>query len=245
MSFKKYTTINTGDAPPIRQPVRRLPLAKREEAERAVQEMREQDVIEPSASPWSSPIVLVNKKDGSTRFCVDYRKLNNITHKDSYPLPHIDDTIEALSGAKFFSTLDLKSGYWQVPLDDSAKEKTAFSTGSGLWQFNVMPFGLCNAPATFERLMEQVLFGLPMSVTLVYLDDIIVPGQSFSQHIANLRQVFERLRKAKLKLSPKKCILFQRKVQYLGHVVSEEGISPDPGKIEAVKTWPRPATVTD
>ena len=237
--------INTGDAPPIRQPVRRLPLAKREEAEKAVQEMREQDVIEPSASPWSSPIVLVNKKDGSTRFCVDYRKLNNITHKDSYPLPRIDDTIEALSGAKFFSTLDLKSGYWQVPLDDSAKEKTAFSTGSGLWQFNVMPFGLCNAPATFERLMEQVLFGLPMSVALVYLDDIIVPGQSFSQHIANLRQVFERLRKAKLKLSPKKCILFQRKVQYLGHVVSEEGISPDPGKIEAVKTWPRPATVTE
>ena len=234
--------INTGDAPPIRQPVRRLPLAKREEAEKAVQEMREQDVIEPSASPWSSPIVLVNKKDGSTRFCVDYCKLNNITHKDSYPLPRIDDTIEALSGAKFFSTLDLKSGYWQLPLDDSAKEKTAFSTGSGSWQFNVMPFRLCNAPATFERLMEQVLFGLPMSVALVYLDDIIVPGQSFSQHIANLRQVFERLRKAKLKLSPKKCILFQRKVQYLGHVVSEEGISPDPGKIEAVKTWPRPAT---
>ena len=229
---------------PLRQPVRRLPLAKREEAEKAVQEMREQDVIEPSASPWSSPIVLVNKKDGSIRFCVDYRKFN-ITHKDSYPLPRIDDTIEALSGAKFFSTLDLKSGYWQVPLDDSAKEKTAFSTGSGLWQFNVMPFGLCNAPATFERLMEQVLFGLPMSVALVYLDDIIVPGQSFSQHIANLQQVFERLRKAKLKLSPKKCILFQRKVQYLGHVVSEEGISPDPGKIEAVKTWPRPATVTE
>ena len=108
-----------------------------------------------------------------------------------------------------------------------------------------MAFGLCNAPATFERLMEEVLFGLPMSVALVYLDDNIVPGQSFSQHIANLRQVFERLRKAKLKLSPKKCILFQRKVQYLGHVVSEEGISPDPGKIEAVKTWPRPATVTE
>ena len=122
------------EAPPIRQPVRRLPLTKREEAERPVQEMRELDVIEPSASPWSSPIVLVNKKDGCTRFCVDYWKLNDVTHEDSYPLPRIDDTIEALSGAKFFSTLDL-SGYWQVPLDDSAKEKTAFPTGSGLWQF--------------------------------------------------------------------------------------------------------------
>ena len=145
--------------------------------------MREQGVIEPSASPWSSPIVLVNKKDGTTRFCVDYRRLNNVTHKDSYPLPRIDDTIEAMAGVSWFSTLDLKSGYWQVPLDNSSKEKTAFSTGNGLWQFNVMPFGLCNAPATFERLMEQVLFGLPMSVALVYLDDILVPGRSFEAQL--------------------------------------------------------------
>jgi len=163
---------------------------------------------------------------------MDYRKLNLVTHKDSYRLPRIDDTIETLSGAKLFSTLDLKSGYWQVPLDDTAKEKTAFSTGSGLWQFKVMPFGLCNAPATFERLMEQVLIGLPMSVALVYLDDIIVPGHSFCQQIANLRQVFEQLRKAKLKLSPRKCVLFQREVKYLGHVVNKEGISPDPGKLK-------------
>jgi len=217
--------INTGEAPPIRQPLRRFPLLKREEAERVVQEMHGQGVIEPSASPWASPIVLVGKKDGNTWFCVDYRKLNHVTHKDSYPLPRIDDTIETLSGAKLFSTLDLKSGYWQVPLDDTAKEKTAFSTGSGLWQFKVMPFGLCIAPATFERLMEQVLIGLPMSVALVYLDDIIVPGHSFSQQIANLRQVFEQLRKAKLKLSPRNCVLFHREVKYLGHVVSEEGIS--------------------
>ena len=168
--------------------------------------MKELDVIKPSTSPWSSPIVLVSKKDGSTRFCVDYRKLNNITHKDSYPLPRIDDTIEALVGAEWFSTLDLKSGFWQVPLDDAAKEKTAFSTGSGLWQFKVMPFGLCNAPATFERLMEQVLLGLPTSIALVYLDDIVVPGCTFYQ-ISNLRQVFKSLRKAKLKLSPKKCTL--------------------------------------
>ena len=138
--------IHTGEAAPIRQQPRRLPLCKREEAERAIKEMKE----------WSSPIVLVGKKDGSTRFCVDYRKLNDVTHKDS--------------------TLDLKSGYWQVPLDDAAKEKTAFSTGNGLWQFKVLPFGLCNAPATFERLMERVLLGLPASIALVYLDDI-VPGK--------------------------------------------------------------------
>ena len=231
--------IHTGQAVPVRQPPRRLPLAKREEAERAVREMQERDVIEPSASPWSSPIVLVRKKDGSTRFCVDYRKLNDVTNKDSYPLPRIDDTLEALGGAKWFSTLDLRSGYWQVQLDDSSKEKTAFSTGNGLWQFKVMPFGLCNAPATFERLMEQVLAGLPVSVALVYLDDILVPGRTFSQELTNLSQVFEQLRKAKLKLSPKKCVLFREEVNYLGHVVNEKGISPDPGKVAAVKSWPR------
>ena len=237
--------INTGQAAPVRQPPRRLPLAKREEAEKAVREMKERDVIEPSASPWSSPIVLVQKKDGGMRFCVDYRKLNDVTHKDSYPLPRIDDTLEALSGAKWFSALDLKSGYWQVQLDDNSKEKTAFSTGSGLWQFKVMPFGLCNAPATFERLMEQVLVGLPTSIALVYLDDILVPGRTFSQELANLRQVFERLREAKLKLSPKKCTLFQKEVNYLGHVVNEKGISPDPCKVEAVKSWPKPTTATE
>ena len=202
-------------------------------------------MIEPSASPWSSPIVLVRKKDGSTRFCVDYHMLNKVTRKDSYPLPRIDGTLEALCGAKYFSALDLRSGYWQVQLDDSSKEKTAFSTGNGLWQFKVMPFGLCNAPATFERLMEQVLVGLPVSVALVFLDDILVQGCTFSQELANLDQVFERLRKAKLKLSPKKCVLFQREVNYLGHIVSEEGISPDPGKVAAVKSWPKPTTVTE
>jgi len=231
--------INTGQTPPIRQPPRRLPLAKREEAEMAVQEMQKHGVIEPASSPWSSPVVLVKKKDGSTRFCVDYRKLNAVTYKDSYPLPRVDDTLEALAGAKWFSTLDLKSGYWQVKLDDRDK-KSAFSTGSGLWQFKVMPFGPCNAPATFERLMEQVLAGLPLSTALVYLDDILVPGRSFAHQMCNLRVVFQRLRKAKLKLSPKKCTLFQKKVKYLGHIVDETGVSPDPGKVEAITSWPTP-----
>ena len=237
--------IQTGDAKPIRQPPRRLPLLKRKEATEAIQEMKQQGVIEPSTSAWSSPVVLVTKKDGSTRFCVDYRKLNNVTEKDSYPLPRIDDTIDALAGVKWFSTLDLKSGYWQVPLDEDAKEKTAFSTGTGLWQFTVMPFGLCNAPATFERLMEQVLSGLPTTVALLYLDDILVPGRTFSQQIEHLRAVFQRLKAARLKLNPKKCILFQKEVKYLGHVVSAHGVVPDPAKIEAITTWPRPTCVRD
>ena len=237
--------IDTGNAPPIRQTPRRLPLAKREEASQAIRDMREQGVIEPSTSPWASPIVLVRKKDGSTRFCVDYRKLNNVTHKDSYPLPRIDDTLESLSGAKWFSTLDLKSVYWQVELDGQDKEKTAFTTGNGLWQFRVMPFGLCNAPATFERLMEQVLAGLPLHVCLVYLDDILVPGKTFEEELANLRKVFERLKEAKLKLSPKKCTLFQQEVTYLGHVVSEAGVAMDPEKVKVVQTWPIPKTIKE
>ena len=237
--------IDTGSSKPVRQPPRRLPWAKRDDAEKCIQEMQEQGIIEPSSSPWSSPVVLVQKKDGTNRFCVDYRRLNEVTHKDSYPLPRIDDTIDALSGVEWFSTLDLKSGYWQVQLDENSKEKTAFSTGHGLWQFIVMPFGLCNGPATFERLMEQVLAGLPLSTTLVYLDDILVPGQSFSHQLTNLRKVFERLRAAKLKLSPKKCLLFRREVKCLGHVVIKNGISPDPDEVNAVMSWPIPTSATE
>ena len=237
--------INTQDAAPIHQPPRRLPLAKQHEATKVIEEMKRDGVIEPSVSPLAAPIVLVRKKDGSTRFCVDYRKLNSVTQKDSYPLPRIDDTLEALSGASWFSSLDLKSGYWQVGVHPGDREKTAFTTGRGLWQFRVMPFGLCNAPATFERLMERVLAGLPLSVCLVYLDDILVPARSFDDHIQNLRTVFNRLQEANLKLSPKKCTLFRRQLRFLGHVISEKGVATDPEKLEAVTTWPIPTNVSE
>ena len=174
------------------------------------------------------------------RFYVDYRKLNDFTHKDSYPLPCIDDSVEALSGVRWFSTLNLKSGYWQVDMDEVDKEKTAFSIGSGLWQFTVMPFGLFNAPATFERLMEQVLSGLPLATVLIYLDDVLVAGWSFSEHLAHLRVVLQRFRKAYLKLNPKKYFLLQMQVKYLGHVVSQQGISTDPDKMEAIRSWATP-----
>ena len=204
----------------------------------------------------------MKKNDGGIRFCIDYRKLNDVTIKDSYPLPHIDDSIKALSGAKWFSTLDLKSGYWQVELDAKDKEKTVFSIGRGLWEFTVMPFGLANAPATFERLMEQVLAGLPLSTALVYLgvlvaseqvlaglplstafvylDDVLVAGRSFADPMANLKAVLQRFKQANLKLSPKKCFLFQREVRYLGHIISEHGIATDPEKTEVVRCWPIP-----
>ncbi|GFX05785.1 retrovirus-related Pol polyprotein from transposon 412 [Trichonephila clavipes] len=151
--------IDTGEHPHIKQHPRRLPFAKQEEVQKLIKDMKNNDVIEPSSSPWASPIVLVRKKYGSTRFCVDYRRLNDVTKKDSYPLPRIDDTLDTLASNTWFSSLDLKSGYWQVELHPDDKEKTAFTTGQGLWKFKVMPFGLCNAPATLERLMKTVLGG--------------------------------------------------------------------------------------
>ncbi|GBM91439.1 Retrovirus-related Pol polyprotein from transposon 297 [Araneus ventricosus] len=182
--------INIGNHPPIKQYPRCLPLAKKEEAERLVKEMADNGIIEVSLGPWASPIVLVKKKNGSTRFCVDYRKLNEITIKDSYPLPWIDDTLDALNGIQWFSKLDLKSRYWRVEIIPENKEKTVFTTGQGLWQFKVMPFGLCNAPATFEQLMETVLRGLTSEACLVYLDDIIIVGRTFEEHLNNISKVF-------------------------------------------------------
>ena len=223
-------TIHTGDHPPIRQRVRRLPPHKREEVRELLKQMQQRGVIRPSSSPWASPIVLVTKRDGSKRFCVDFRKLNSITRRDAYPLPRIDDTLATMSGSKWFSTLDLISGYWQVEVAPVDQEKTAFCTTEGLFEFTVMPFGLCNAPATFQRLMDLVLCGLQWSECLVYLDDVIVLGRTFEEHLDALQSVFQRLRQAGLKLKPTKCTFFQKRVTYLGHVISEEGIATDPEK---------------
>ena len=161
-------SINTGNATPVRQPVRRLPPHYRDNVRQLLGEMLENDVGEKSTSPWASPIVLVAKKDGSIRFCVDYRKVNKITRKDAYPLPRIDSTLDTLSGAQWFSTLDLLSGYWQVEVEEADRPKTAFCTTEGLFQFKVMPFGLSNAPATFQRVMDLALAGLQWSIDTIY-----------------------------------------------------------------------------
>ncbi|GFU09780.1 retrovirus-related Pol polyprotein from transposon 17.6 [Trichonephila clavipes] len=237
--------IDTADHPPIKQHPRRLPFAKQEEVGTLLREMPENDIIKPSSSPWASPIVLVRKKDGSTRFCVDYRKLNDVTKKDSYPLPRIDDTLDTLSGHKWFSTLDLKSGYCQVEIHPEDREKTAFTSGQGLWQFKVMPFGFCNAPATFERLMETVLKGLTFEACLIYLDDVIIVGRTFEEHLQNIRKVLSKLRDTNLKLNPSKCKFFQKEVNYLGHIFSAEGVRTDPEKVSAVKNWKRPENLRE
>ena len=238
-------TIDTGNSVPVRQRSWRLPFARRQVAEKEVECMLKEDVIQPSSSAWASPIVLVTKKDGSVRFCVDYRKLNGLTRKDAYPLPRITECLDTLAGAKWFCTLDLASGYWQVPMAEKDRPKTAFTVGGGLYEFKVLPFGLCNALATFERLMELVLSGLQWKQCLVYLDDIIVFGDSFDKTLANLDSVFCRLRSAGLTLKPKKCFLFKTSVKFLGHIVSEEGVACDPDKIAAVQSCPTPKDRTE
>lgn len=240
-----YHRIDVDGHPPIKQPVRRVPFHKRKEIERQVHEMLDQGVISPSESPWNNPVLLVMKKDGTARFCLDMRRLNDCTRKDAYALPRIDETFDALSGSRWFSTMDLAAGYWQVEIDPRDRSLTAFSAASGHYQFNVMSFGLTNAPATFERLMERVLAGLQWEICLVYLDDIIVMASSFDQHLERLEIVFSRLRAAGLKLKPKKCNFFRSEVLYLGHYVTASGLSTDPEKVNRVKNWQTPRTLKE
>jgi len=204
----------------------------------------ENGIIKPSKSPWTSPVVLVKKKDGKTRFCVDYRKLNSVTKKDAYPIPQINNMLNELGGAQWFTTLDLASGYWQVEMDPESQEKTAFTTKYGTYEFTIMPFGLTNAPATFQRLMNEMLNDMLNNGVMVYLDDINIYTKTFEEHLKKLEEVFKRIRVAGLKIKPSKCHFAQQEITFLGHIVNKNGILPDPEKIEKVKNFPRPTTVT-
>ena len=233
------------DLRPLRQPARRFPFWKQTEAKEIVDDLLKRDLIEPSASPWAAPVVMVKKKDNTTHLCVDYRRLNSHTIQDAYPLPRIDDSLDALGGSKWFCTLDLASGYWQVGMSKSAQEKSAFITSGGLYSWKVMPFGLSTAPGTFERLMETVLSGLQWETCLIYLDDVIIFGKTEQQTLDRLDAILSRIGQAGMKLKPSKCRLFQKRVHYLGHVVTEEGVMTDPEKIETVREWPVPTTQTE
>ena len=236
--------LNTGARPIKQRPYRHGPVQE-EEIEKQVEELKAHGLVKEGHGAWSSPVVLVKKRDGSWRFCVDYRKLNEVTQKDAYPLPRIDDSLDALGGSRLFSTLDLTSGYWQVGLAKGAREKAAFATRSGLWEWQVLPFGLTSAPSTFERLMERVLRGLHWRTLLIYLDDIIVFSKDLDSHLSRLEEVFTRLKAAGLKLKPSKCTLFAKQVNYLGHVVSADGVATDQEKVAAVRNWPVPQHKTD
>ena len=199
-----------------------------------------------SNSPWASAVVLVRKKDGSIRFCINLCQLNSPTIRDAYSLPRIDETLDCLGRSIIFTSLDLKSGYWQVEIDEMSKQLTAFTVGPlGSNECKRMPFGMTNAPATFQRLMESFLGDLHLNWCIIYPDDIIMFSKTPKEHIEKLRGVFTKLMTAGLKLKPKICKFFKSKIAYLGHIVSSKGIETDPKKLEAVKNWTIPRTVTD
>ncbi|KAJ0039446.1 hypothetical protein NL108_014130 [Boleophthalmus pectinirostris] len=210
-----------------------------------LQELLDAGVIRESESPFASPIVVVRKKDGSVRLCIDYRKLNLQTIKDAYALPNLQEAFSALAGSKWFSVLDLKSGYYQIEMSESDKQKTAFVCPLGFWEFNRMPQGITNAPSTFQRLMERCMGSMNLKEVLVFIDDLIVFSSSLEEHEQRLKRVLLRLKEFGLKLAPEKCKFFQSSVRYLGHVVSERGVETDAEKIKALTTWPVPTNLKE
>ena len=240
-------TIDTGDEHPKRQSARRMPFAVREEVARQLKSMQENGVIRPSNSSWASPVVLVRKKNGTHRFCVDYRALNSVTKADTFPLPRIDDLLDQLGESKYFSTLDLAAGYWQIKVHPDSQAKTAFVTPQGLFEFQVMPFGLTNAPAVFQRLMQRVITGLnpeegPDFVS-AYIDDILIFSRSWSEHMVHLNKVLERIVEAGLKLQPLKCHFIKEEIGYLGHVITTRGLKTNPHTVSAVTDFPVPSSL--
>jgi hypothetical protein len=228
-------TVNTGNAAPVGYPLRPTLPNMRPIVDEKLDELLQYGVIEHSSSPWAAAILLVPKKDGDTRVCLDYRLLNKVTKRDAYSLPRIDDCLSSLAGNKFFSALDLTSAYWQVPMaSEEDKEKTAFRTHRGHFQFTKMPMGLVNAPAAMQRYMETALSGMVFQCALVFIDDILVYSPTFEQHVTDLRKVFSSLREFSIHLKSKKCELAMSEVKFLGHVVTEGGVSPDPGKVKCI-----------
>ena len=226
--------IDTGNSPPVSTAPRRTSPQQKEDIEKEIESMLKHKIIQPSNSPWSSAILLVPKPDGTWRFCVDYRRLNDVTVKDVYPLPRIDETIDALVDSNYMSVFDLTSGYWQIPVDKTSLQKTAFISHKGLFEFTKMPFGLTNAPATFQRFVDGVLAGLKWQCCLVYIDDIIIYSRTFDQHLKDMRLVFDRLKGKGLKLKPNKCKLCCNEVKFLGHQITTNGIRLNPEKVEAL-----------
>ncbi|UYV78642.1 K02A2.6-like, partial [Cordylochernes scorpioides] len=223
--------------------ISRVSLREREIINNQIDKMLKKGIISHSSSPWASPVILVKKKDGTFRFCVDYRNLNSITVKDQYPLPRIDDCFDSLHGSRYFTSLDLCSGYWQVEVEEQDREKTAFVTPDGLYHFNVLPFGLCNGPATFERLMDNILRTHKWKICLCYLDDVIVFSEDLPSHLTRSKTILGCLRKAGLTLNLSKCRFAYEELLLLGHVVSKEGITPDPEKIASIKDFPALKTI--
>ena len=228
------------DTEPFKERLRRIAPPLVEEVREHIQEMLNGGAIRPSQSPWCNAVVLVRKKDGGLRFCIDFHWLNSWTKKDAYPLPRMQETMESMVGARFFSTMDLKSGFWQVKMAKDSQQYTAFTVGSmGVYEFLRMPYGLCNALATFQRLMQNCLGELNLTYILIYLDDVIV------EHLHHLRVVFARFLEHRLKLKPSKCHFLQDEITFLGHEISAEGMKPGTANLKAIVEMAPPKTYTE
>ena len=210
-----------------------------------VELMLQQGLFEPSHGDWSSNVVIVRKKDGTLRFCVDYRALNVKTRKDAFPIPLFSECLDALGGARWYSTFDLRAGSYQMAVQPDDKRKTTFLTRKGAWQWKVLPFGFCGSQASFSRLLSLTLAGLNFTVCLIYLDDIIIFAADLETHLERLTLVLKRLSEANLKIKPTKYHILQKEVLFLGHLVSGKGLAADPSKVDSVKSWPTPAKLRD
>src|SRR5881275_1828714 len=237
--------IITEDVPPIKKRAYKTAPKENDFIKNEINEMLEQDLIQPSTSPWSFPVVVVKKKNGKFRFCVNYKPLNDVTKKDNYPLPRIDEILDSLKDAKWFTTLDLASGYWQIKVKEEHREKTAFITKFGTYEFKVMPFGLCNAPATFQQTMDKVLKGIKDLFVMVYLDDVIIYSKIFNEHLKHIEEVLDRIREANLRLKAEKCTFAADELQFLGHVVGKEGVKPDSEKVDKIANYPVPKNIRE
>lgn len=237
--------IDTESATPVKQRLRRTPVSFADEEEAHLNKMLKAGVIQPSTSNWASAPVLVRKRDGSVRWCVDYRALNDKTVKDVYPLPLVEECMDMLAGNAWYSKLDANSAYWQIRIKPEDCKKTAFLTKFGLFEFVRMAFGLCNSPATFSRAMNLVLQGLTWKEVLSFLDDILALGKSFDNHVETLRQIFLRFRQYQLKLKPKKCELFQQCVEFLGRTVGPDGLEIGSADVDQVKQWEQPKSIKE
>src|SRR3989440_2193439 len=235
--------IDTGEHEPIAGKPYKTNDEKKKIIREEIEKMEKSGIIRRSYSPWASPVVIIDKKDGSKRFCIDFRKVNDITKTDAHPLPRIDDLLEQFRTARYFSSMDLASGYWQVEMEEEDKKKTAFTCHLGLYEFNVMPFGLKNAPPTFQRLMNHILKDYLYEFAVVYIDDILIYSKDFEEHMEHIRKVFDKLREAELMIKLKKCKFCEGNIEYLGHIVGRDGLKPDSGKIEKIKRIKEPTNV--
>ena len=238
----EHAIITTSDRP-ITQRAYTAPPKIKDEIKRQVKQLIEEKIVRCSTSPWSSPIVPVKKKDGEIRMCIDYRALNAVTKRDTYPLPKPQEMFDQLGGCKYFTKLDANKGFYQIKIKDEDIEKTAFTTGEGLYEFEKMPFGLTNAPATFQRMMNQALIDTPHA--LVYMDDIIIKSKTFKQHIKDIKDVLQKLRRAGIKIKPTKCEWARLEIIFLGHKVSGKGLMPDPEIVIKVQEFPVPKNIKE